>query len=68
MKEFRSRTLASEYPILWVDAVYERIRDNGRVISGAVLVIKGINLEGKREVLAVQPMYDESESSWGGSF
>ena len=61
--EFRSRPLASEYPILWVDAVYERIRENRRVISGAVLVIKGINLEGKREVLAVQPMYDESESS-----
>jgi hypothetical protein len=46
VKELRSRPLASEYPILWVDAVYERIQDNGRVISGEVLVIKGINLEG----------------------
>jgi putative transposase len=60
--------LASEYPILWVDAVYERIRQDGRVISGAVLVIKGVTLEGKREVLAVQPMYDESESNWGAVF
>lgn len=38
------------------------------MISGAVLVIKAINLEGKREVLAVQPMYDESESSWAAVF
>jgi len=66
--EFRSRPLGAEYPILWVDAVYERIRTDGRVVSGAVLVIKGINLEGKREVLAVQPMSDESESSWAAVF
>jgi hypothetical protein len=38
------------------------------VISGAVLMIKGIYLEGKREVLAVQPMYDESESRLGRGF
>ena len=68
VKEFRGRPLAAEYPILWVDAVYERIREDGRVISGAVLVIKGVNLDGKREVLAVQPMSDESESSWAAVF
>jgi len=38
------------------------------VISGAVLVIKGVTLEGKREVLAVHPMGDESESSWAAVF
>jgi len=61
---FRTRALAAEYPILWVDAVYEKIRDNGKVISEAVLVIYGVNLEGKREILAVEPMYEESEATW----
>ena len=47
VKEFRTRPLAAEYPVLWVDAVYEKIRDNGRVISEAVLVIYGVNPRGK---------------------
>ena len=64
VKAFRTRSLAAEYPILWVDAVYEKIRDNGKVISEAVLVIYGVNLEGKREILAVEPMYEESEATW----
>ena len=64
VKGFRERPLAAEYPILWVDAVYEKMRDDGRVISEAVLVIHAVNLEGKREVLGVEPMYEESEATW----
>jgi len=65
---FRNRELAEEYPVLWVDALYEKIRDNGRVISQAVLVVYGVTCEGKREILAVEPMYDESEASWSNLF
>ena len=68
VKFFRERPLATEYPILWVDAVYEKMRDDGRVISEAVLVIHAVTLEGKREVLAVEPMYDESEGTWAAVF
>jgi len=68
VKAFRERPLAAEYPILWVDAVYEKMRDDGRVISEAVLVIHAVNLEGKREVLGVEPMYEESEATWAAVF
>jgi putative transposase len=68
VETFRSRPLEAEYPMLWVDALYEKIRDNGKVISEAILVIYGVNLEGKREILAVEPMYEESEASWGSVF
>lgn len=68
VEEFRSRPLQKEYPVIWVDALYEKIRDNDRVVSMAILVVHGINLEGKREILAVEPMYDESAASWGGVF
>ncbi len=68
VKAFRERPLAAEYPILWVDAVYEKMRDNGRVISEAVLVIHAVTHEGKREVLGVEPMYDESEATWTAVF
>lgn len=68
VKAFRERPLGAEYPILWVDAVYEKMRDDGKVISAAVLVVHGVNLEGKREVLSVEPMYDESEETWAAVF
>jgi putative transposase len=65
---FRTRALNEEYPVIWVDAVYEKIRDDGRVISMPVFVIFGVNLEGKREILAIETMYDESEASWKAVF
>jgi transposase-like protein len=64
VKEFRCRPLDAEYPFLWIDALYEKVRDNGRVISMALMLAYGINREGKREILAIEPMYDESEASW----
>ena len=64
VEEFRSRELEAEYPFLWIDALYEKVRDNGKVISMALMLAYGINREGKREILAIEPMYDESEASW----
>ena len=61
---FRTRKLEATYPVLWVDALYERIRDNQRVNNMAVLVVTGINLEGKRDILAVEPMYEESAATY----
>ena len=59
-----TRKLEATYPVLWVDALYERIRDNQRVQNMAVFVVTGINLEGKRDILAVEPMYEESTASY----
>jgi transposase-like protein len=39
VQEFRQRPLDEEYPVLWVDALYERIRDNGKVVSVAIMVV-----------------------------
>lgn len=61
---FRTRALESEYPFLWIDALYEKGRDDGRVISIALMMAYGINREGKRDILAVEPMYEESEETW----
>ena len=65
---FRKRKLEATYPVLWVDALYERIRDNQRVQNMAVFVVTGINLEGKRDILAVEPMYEESAASYAKVF
>ena len=68
VEEFRSRKLDKEYPVLWADALYEKIRDNGRVVSKAVMVIKAVNMDGQQEILAVEPMENESEQTYSALF
>jgi len=68
VQDFHSRSLAGHYPVIWTDALYEKVRVDGRVISMAVLVACGVNAEGQREVLAVEPMMDESKESYSQLF
>jgi transposase-like protein len=63
VQEFRSRPLTGRYPVIWIDALYEKVRVDGRIVSMAVLVVCGVNAQGQREVLAVEPMLDESKES-----
>ncbi|MHC1785807.1 MAG: IS256 family transposase [Christensenellales bacterium] len=64
-EEFRNRRLTSNaYPVLWVDELYEKARHRGRVVSMAILLVCGVNGEGKREVLAIEPMLEESKESY----
>src|SRR5690606_31885107 len=39
VEEFRNRPLADTYPVIWIDALYEKIRDNHRVCNMAVHVV-----------------------------
>ena len=44
VNEFRNRTLSNTvYPILWVDALYEKVRVDGRIVSMAVLFVCGVD-------------------------
>jgi putative transposase len=66
---FRSRRLdGGAYPYLKVDARYEKVRVDGRVVSQAVLVAMGFTHEGKREVLDWRLADSESEQSWSTMF
>ncbi len=65
---WRSRPLEAVYPVLWVDALYDKIRHDGRIISAAILIIQGLTKAGKREILAIEPMIEESEATWKDLF
>lgn len=66
---FRHRRLdATEYPYLHIDARYEKVRVDGRVVSQAVLVAVGFTSEGRREVLDWRVGDSESEATWGELF
>jgi putative transposase len=66
---FRARRLDGfAYPYLKVDARYEKVRVDGKVISQAVLVAMGFTHEGRREILDWRLADSESESSWSAMF
>ena len=46
MKAFLSRPIEGDWPYLWIDATYMRVRQNGRIVCVAV----GVNSDGRREV------------------
>jgi len=69
LKAFRQRDVSPcEYPYVVVDARYEKVRKNGRVVTMAVLIVTGINDEGRREILGYYLGDSESEASWGEVF
>lgn len=68
VQAFRNRRLNKIYPVLWVDALYEKIRYDNRVINMAVEVVIGIDMEGKRDILAIEPMQEESEATYKSLF
>lgn len=63
---FRHRPLEGPYPYLWLDARYEKVRENGRVRSMALVVAYGVNGEGQRSVLGVDIDIAESQEAWTG--
>jgi transposase-like protein len=65
---WRSRPLTASYPYLYVDARYEKVRVDGKVISRGVLIAKGVRDDGHREILAVEVADTESEATYQDLF
>ena len=65
LEEFRSRELG-EYPIVYLDAHYEKVRRGGRVQDVAILKAIGVNRFGTREVLGLSTRISEAEVHWRG--
>lgn len=61
--KWRNRPLG-RIPYLQLDARYEKVRSNGAVVSGAVLLATGVTEEGKRSVLGVSVSLSEAEPHW----
>lgn len=68
VEAFRNRPLEKHYSFVVVDALYIKVRENGRVRSKGLLIAKGINENGYREILGFQLSDSESKSSWGTFF
>src|SRR5829696_7563855 len=53
VRAFLDRPIEGDWPYLWIDATYVKVRQNGRIVSVAVIVAVGVNSAGRREVLGM---------------
>lgn len=65
IKAWKSRMLESVYPIVWLDAVHYKVRDDqGRTKSRAIYNVLGINKEGQKELLGMYISHSEGANFW----
>jgi putative transposase len=64
VKAFLNRPLEGDWPYLWIDATYLKVRQSGRIVSVAVIVAVGVNSDGRREVLGMAIGPSEAEPFW----
>ncbi len=61
---FLNRPLEGEWPYVWLDATYIKVRRSGRIVSVAAIVAVAVNLDGRREVLGIAIQPSEAEVFW----
>ena len=66
IQSFLDRPLEGDWPYLWLDATYLKVRQAGRIVSVAVTVAVAVNDQGRREVLGMAIGASEAETFWTG--
>jgi transposase-like protein len=64
VRTFLDRAIEGDWPYLWIDATYVKVRSNGRVVPVAVIMAVGVNADGRREVLGMDIGPSEAETFW----
>ena len=65
VERFRTRKLEGTYPYVWVDATFVKTRQDGRVVSMAVVIAVGLNAAtGQREILGLDVGPSEDGAFW----
>lgn len=64
VKVFLDRPIEGEWPYLWIDTTYLKVRRGGRIVSVAVIIAVGVNTDGRREVLGMEIGTSEAEAIW----
>lgn len=64
VKVFQNRALAHDYPYIWLDALYLKVRQNHRVVSQALVIAMGVRRSGERDILGFELGASEEEAFW----
>ncbi|MBD5635633.1 MAG: IS256 family transposase [Candidatus Eremiobacteraeota bacterium] len=61
---FLARPLEGDWPYLWIDATYVKVRQAGRIVSAAVIIAVAVNTDGVREIVGLAVGPSEAEPFW----
>ena len=61
---FLDRPLEGEWPYLWLDATYLKVREGGRIVSVAAIIAVAVDTEGRREIVGLHLGPSEAETFW----
>src|SRR3954451_726013 len=61
---FLERPLEGEWPYLWLDATYLKVREGGRIVSVAAIIAVAVDTEGRREIVGLHLGPSEAETFW----
>jgi len=64
VQTFLDRPIEGDWPYLWIDATYVKVREAGRIVSVAVTIAVAVNTDGRREVLGMAIGASEAETFW----
>ena len=64
VKAFLDRPIEGDWPYIWIDATYLKVRRGGRIVSVDVIIAVGVNSDGRREVLGLEIGTSEAEPIW----
>src|SRR6266568_4446813 len=64
VERFRSRRLDGPYPYVWLDATFVKVREQGRVVSQAIVIAIAVKATGEREVLGLDVGPSEDGAFW----
>ena len=64
VRDFLARPIEGDWPYLWLDATYVKVREAGRIVPAAVTIAVGVNADGRREVLGMAVGSSEAEPFW----
>ncbi len=68
VEAWRNRPIEGDWPYIFVDAMYEKVRYDCKVVSMAVMVVIGVNEQGYRSILATEVSHSENEADYGDLF
>ena len=61
---FLDRPIEGDWPYVWLDATYVKVRRDHQIVSVAVIIAVGVNTDGRREVLGMSVGHSEAEPFW----
>ena len=64
VNEFLNRPLTGEWPYVWLDATYLKVRQGGRIVSVAAIIAVAANTDGRREIIGLGLGPSEAETFW----